>query len=145
MTDSPSPIRHETVRANGVALHVARAGQGRPLVLLHGWPEFWLTWEPVVARLADRFELIVPDLRGFGASEKPNPGPSDRAGADVHAADIFGILDALGIERAGLVGHDVGASVGQALGRLAPEDIAAFEGLVQRWRDVARADADDVA
>ncbi len=117
MTD----IRHETVRANGVDLHVARAGQGQPLVLLHGWPEFWLTWEPVMQRLADRFELIAPDLRGFGASEKPDPEPSDRAGADVHAADIVALLDALGVMRAGVVGHDVGGYVGQALGRSAPE------------------------
>ncbi|ACB79615.1 alpha/beta hydrolase fold [Methylorubrum populi BJ001] len=114
-------IRHETVTANGVQLHVARAGAGRPLVLLHGWPEFWLTWEPVMARLADRFSLIAPDLRGFGASEKPDPGPSDRAGPEVHAADLVGLLDALGLERVGVVAHDVGASVGQALGRANPE------------------------
>ncbi|MFD1355525.1 alpha/beta fold hydrolase [Methylorubrum suomiense] len=114
-------IRHETVMANGVRLHVARTGEGPPLVLLHGWPEFWLTWEPVMARLADRFSLIAPDLRGFGASEKPDPGPSDQAGPEVHAADILSLLDGLGIERTGLVGHDVGAYVGQALGRRAPE------------------------
>lgn len=117
-------IRHETIRANGVALHVARLGRGRPLVLLHGWPEFWLTWEPVMRRLADRFELIAPDLRGFGASEKPEAGPSDKAGADVHAADIVALLDALGIARAGIVGHDVGAYVIQALGRAAPERLS---------------------
>ena len=114
-------IRHETISANGVSLHVARLGRGRPLVLLHGWPEFWLTWEPVMRRLADRFELIAPDLRGFGASEKPDAGPSDRAGAEVHAADVVALLDALGIARAGIVGHDVGAYVVQALGRAAPE------------------------
>ncbi|WP_342151028.1 alpha/beta hydrolase [Methylorubrum sp. SB2] len=114
-------MRHEDVRANGVRLHVARAGEGPPLVLLHGWPEFWLTWEPVMARLSQKFSLIAPDLRGFGASEKPDPGPSDRAGPEVHAADILGVLDALGIERAGIVGHDVGAYVGQVLGRMAPE------------------------
>lgn len=114
-------IRHDTVTANGVQLHVAQAGAGRPVLLLHGWPEFWLTWEPVMARLADRFRLIAPDLRGFGASEKPDAGPSDRAGPEVHAADMLGLLDTLGIERAGLVGHDVGASVGQALGRGHPD------------------------
>ena len=116
-------IRHETIPANGVSLHVARLGRGQPLVLLHGWPEFWLTWEPVMRRLADRFELIAPDLRGFGASEKPEAGPSDKAGPAVHAADIVALLDALGIARAGIVGHDVGAYVVQALGRAAPERI----------------------
>src|SRR5207248_8612381 len=63
-----------SVRANGAAFHVARTGTGKPLVLLHGWPEFWLTWEPVLARLADRFTLFAPDLRGFGDSDKPD-GP----------------------------------------------------------------------
>jgi len=121
MTDNPSTIRHETVRTNGVTLHVARVGRGQPLLLLHGWPEFWLTWEPVMNRLADRFDLIAPDLRGFGESEKPDAGPSDKAGAEVHAADLVGLLDALEIDRAGVVGHDVGAYVGQALGRAAPE------------------------
>ncbi len=64
-------IHHSTVDVNGAKLHVARLGSGPPLLLLHGWPEFWLTWEPVMLRLADRFELIVPDLRGFGDSDKP--------------------------------------------------------------------------
>ncbi|KMO09712.1 alpha/beta fold hydrolase, partial [Methylobacterium platani] len=121
MTGSNHSITHRTIVVNGVSLHVASAGKGPPLVLLHGWPEFWLTWEPVMQRLADRFELIVPDLRGFGDSEKPDADPSDKAGAEVHAADVAGLLDALGIERAGFVGHDVGAYVGQALGRRVPE------------------------
>ncbi|GJE16915.1 Soluble epoxide hydrolase [Methylobacterium marchantiae] len=121
MTGSNHSITHRTIGVNGVTLHVASAGKGPALVLLHGWPEFWLTWEPVMQRLADRFELIVPDLRGFGASEKPTIEPSDEARAKVHAADVAGLLDALGIERAGFVGHDVGAYVGQALGRRIPE------------------------
>ena len=50
-------MEHLTVQANGAAFHVARIGAGRPLLLLHGWPEFWLTWEPVMTRLADRFTL----------------------------------------------------------------------------------------
>jgi pimeloyl-ACP methyl ester carboxylesterase len=48
-------MEHLTVAANNAAFHVARAGKGPPLLLLHGWPEFWLTWEPVMARLADRY------------------------------------------------------------------------------------------
>jgi pimeloyl-ACP methyl ester carboxylesterase len=109
-------MEHLTVRANGAAFHVARVGRGRPLLLLHGWPEFWLTWEPVMARLADRFLLIAPDLRGFGDSDKPaGPfGPAD------HAADMFALLDALGVEKVGVVGHDVGGAVMQPLARAAP-------------------------
>ena len=64
-------IEHSTVEVNGARLHLARAGRGRPL-LLHGWPEFWLTWEPVTARLPDHFRLLAPDLHGFGDTEKPS-------------------------------------------------------------------------
>jgi len=67
-------IEHSTIQANGARFQVAQTTGGPGLLLLHGWPEFWLTWEPVMSRLADRFHLIVPDLRGFGDSDKP-PGP----------------------------------------------------------------------
>ncbi len=61
-------VTHSTVKANGIDIHVARAGSGKPLVLLHGWPEFWYVWHKVVPLLADQYELIMPDLRGFGAT-----------------------------------------------------------------------------
>jgi len=64
-------MEHLTVPANGVALHVARTGKGPPLLLLHGWPEFWLTWEPVMARLANRYTVFAPDLRGFATAINP--------------------------------------------------------------------------
>ena len=113
-------MQHLTVRANGAAFHVARAGQGRPLLLLHGWPEFWLTWQPVMARLADRFTLYAPDLRGFGDSDKPD-GPF---GPDQQAADMLALIDALGLKQAGIVGHDVGGALMQPLARQAPDRIA---------------------
>lgn len=113
-------MEHLTVTSNGARLHVVRAGRGRPLLLLHGWPEFWLTWEPVMRRLADRFSLIAPDLRGFGDSDKP-AGPF---GAAEHAADLLGLLDALGLGTVGVVGHDVGGAVMQSLARMAPERFA---------------------
>src|SRR5262249_20435355 len=101
-------MQHRFVTVNGAALHLVEAGQGAPLLLLHGWPEFWLTWEPVMTRLQDRFRLIAPDLRGFGDSGKPHGpfGPHD------HAADMLALLDALGIAQAGIVGHDVGGAAG---------------------------------
>lgn len=103
-------IRHRTVSARGAAFHVAEAGQGSPILLLHGWPEFWRTWEQVMLRLADRFHLIAPDLRGFGASDKPAGAPPAWGAAD-HAQDLLALLDALGIARCGVVGHDVGGAV----------------------------------
>ena len=110
-------IAHDTLRIDGTPIHYARCGKGQPLVLLHGWPEFWLTWKPVMERLADRFDLIAPDLRGFGQSGEPNPAPSDKVGADVHTKDLLGLLDALGIAKAGIVSHDVGAYIAQIMGR----------------------------
>jgi len=113
-------IEHVTVKANGAAFHVARAGRGKPLLLLHGWPEFWLTWEPVMTQLAGRFSLIAPDLRGFGDSDKPD-GPY---GPDQHTADMLALMDGLGIKRFGVVGHDVGGAVMQPLARAAAERLA---------------------
>ena len=82
-------LEHLTIEANGASFHVAPTGAGRPLLLLHGWPEFWLSWEPVMKRLSDRYTLIAADLRGFGDSAKPaGPfGPAD------HAADMLALLE----------------------------------------------------
>ena len=99
-------MEHLQIRANNAAFHVVRTGQGRPLLLLHGWPEFWLSWEPVMTRLASHFTIFAPDLRGFGDSDKPD-GPF---GPDQQAADIAALMDALGLEQAGIVGHDVGGA-----------------------------------
>ena len=110
-------MQHTMIQANGASFHVVQTGRGAPLLFLHGWPEFWLTWEPVMVRLADRYRLIAPDLRGFGESDKPGGpfGPQD------HAADVLALLEALGIERAGVIGHDVGGAAVQPLARTAPE------------------------
>ena len=110
-------MEHLTVTANDAKFHIARIGEGPSLLLLHGWPEFWLTWEPVMQRLADRFTLLAPDLRGFGDSDKPS-GPF---GPDDHTQDLIAILATLGVKRIGVVGHDVGGAVMLSLARKAPE------------------------
>ncbi len=148
MTATLDPTGHgfESLRlpANGITVHLARTGRGRPLLLLHGWPEFWLTWARCMARLQDRFQLLAPDLRGFGATDKPSPGPSRDAGPEVHAADLLALLDQLEIRRVGLVAHDVGAYVAQALARAAPERLTGlfffncpYPGIGRRWAAVA--------
>ena len=115
-------MRHEMVRAAGASFHVATAGSGPVLLLLHGWPEFWLTWEPVMERLAGRFTLVAPDLRGFGSSDKPaGPPNAEQWGADAHADDMLALLDALGVGQVGMVGHDVGAAAMLPMARRAPE------------------------
>jgi pimeloyl-ACP methyl ester carboxylesterase len=110
-------IEHRTVNANGAQLHVACAGEGPSLLLLHGWPEYWWTWTPVIERLADRFRLIAPDLRGFGDSDKPagDYGPAR------HAQDVAALIEAMDLAPVGIVSHDVGASVAQGLVRTKPE------------------------
>lgn len=113
-------IEHLNLRLHGARLHVARAGRGRPLLLLHGWPEFWLTWEPLMSRLANHYQLLAPDLRGFGDSDKP----MGHFGPDNHADDLVGLLDALGLEQVGVIGHDIGGAVMQVLARRTPSRIA---------------------
>jgi len=113
-------MEHLSLKASGASFHVARTGKGPVLLLLHGWPEFWLSWEPVMTRLSDRYTLLAPDLRGFGDSDKPD-GPY---GPDQHAADLVALMDALGIDKAGVVGHDVAGAAMQPLARNAPQRLA---------------------
>jgi len=133
------PLR---VLANGLLMHCARTGHGRPLLLLHGWPEFWLTWAPCMQRLAERFDLVAPDLRGFGATAKPASGPSREAGPEVHAADMVALMDELDVAKFGVVAHDVGAFVAQALARQHPKRISGlfffncpYPGIGRRWAE----------
>jgi pimeloyl-ACP methyl ester carboxylesterase len=95
----------------GVTLNVALAGDpdAAPVILLHGFPESHRTWREVAPRLEDRFRLIMPDQRGFAASDRPLE--VDAYQADTLIEDIFALADTLGIERFALVGHDWGGAV----------------------------------
>ena len=115
-------VHHHEVEANGARFHVAETGTSAPLLLLHGWPEYWATWQPMMDRLGGRFRLLVPDLRGFGESDKPS-GPF---GPAQHAADMAALIEALGVAPVGIVAHDVGASVAQELARLRPDLVRAL-------------------
>jgi pimeloyl-ACP methyl ester carboxylesterase len=148
MTAKLDPTHHGfeslRLRAGDITVHLARAGSGRPLLLLHGWPEFWLTWAPCMRRLRDRFQLLAPDFRGFGATDKPSRGPSRDAGPEIHANDVLALLDRLEIPRVGLVAHDVGAYVAQALARQHPERVTGlfffncpYPGIGRRWAEAA--------
>ena len=114
-------IRQQKLQVADLTINVARYGRGRPLLLLHGWPEFWLVWRPIMERLGDSFQLIAPDLRGFGDTGKPTPNPDPTATADRHAQDMFELMDKLGLNRFGVVAGDVGAYVAQAMSHQAPE------------------------
>jgi len=102
-----------------------RQGEGFPLVLLHGWPEFWRVWRKVIEPLGRRrYDVIAPDLRGFGASEKPGVAGAGGYRLEDHVGDLLGLADALGLSRFGIVSHDVGAYVAQAFARTHPERLA---------------------
>lgn len=131
---------HEYVEANGIRIHYVRHGAGTPLVLLHGWPEFWYVYHKNIPALAENFDVIVPDLRGFGDTEKP--GLPDPPGAllDLLAEDLSEFTTALGIRRFGLVSHDVGSFVAQAFAREHPERLTGlfffhcvYPGIGKRW------------
>lgn len=126
--------------ANGIRMHYLRGGSGPTLLLLHGWPEWSHVWRPVMARLAPDFDLVAPDFRGFGDSEKTSLSPARDATPDALAGDILALADQLGLERFGLVAHDVGGFVAQIIARRAPGRIAglfffncAYPGIGARW------------
>lgn len=95
----------------GVMLNVATAGSGPPLVLLHGFPQTHLMWRHVAADLAADHHVICPDLRGYGASDKPAETGPDTYAKRTMAADVVAVARALGHERFALAGHDRGALV----------------------------------
>jgi pimeloyl-ACP methyl ester carboxylesterase len=108
------------VEARGIQFHYAEAGGGEDVVLcLHGWPQHWFEWRNLMPALADRYRVIALDQRGFGWSEAPGDGYEKENLAD----DVLAVLDALGIERVKLVGHDWGAWIGFLLALKAPERI----------------------
>ncbi len=98
---------HRTARVNGINIHYVIQGQGSPVILVHGWPEFWYSWRKIIPVLAERFQVIAPDMRGFGYSDKPLSGYDTRTAA----SDIYELAQYLGHERVALVGHDIGARV----------------------------------
>ncbi|MGH3378959.1 MAG: alpha/beta fold hydrolase [Actinoallomurus sp.] len=97
--------------AEGVALNAAVAGSGRPVVLLHGFPQTHLMWRHVAADLAADHTVICPDLRGYGASDRPAATGDTTYAKRTMAADIIALARALGHERFALAGHDRGALV----------------------------------
>ncbi len=116
MSALPADLRHDFAELGAVRLHYVTAGQGEPLVLLHGWPQTWFEWRHILPGLAARYRVIAPDLRGLGDSTGPATGYDKRTLAE----DIWGLLQHLGVERFCLVGHDWGGPVAFALAAAHP-------------------------
>jgi pimeloyl-ACP methyl ester carboxylesterase len=104
---------------NEVRLHYVMAGQGTPVVLLHGWPQTWYEWRRIIPGLAERYTVIAPDMRGLGDSSKPATGYAKR----IIAEDIYQLVRHLGLERIFLVGHDWGRPVAYAYACAHPQDV----------------------
>ncbi len=113
-------IAHLTVAGDGVALHVARAGEGPPVILLHGFPENWRSWRPQIAPLlAAGFSVWIPDLRGYGLSGKP---AARSAYAMAHLVrDVAALVRATGEPKAHVIGHDWGGVIAWSFAREYPE------------------------
>jgi pimeloyl-ACP methyl ester carboxylesterase len=110
--------------SNGIAYR--RLGSGPPVVLLHGIPGQGQAWEGVEAGLVGSFDVVVPDLIGFGASDGPSRPTIESVGPAAQVAGIAGLLDELGVRGATVVGHDFGAPVGILLAEARPDLVGAL-------------------
>lgn len=108
--------------ASGNRIHYMRTGTGPPVLLLHGWPGYWYDWRHVIPLLSSQFDLVIPDLRGFGRSDKPAFQSADY-GTSALAADLGALLNELQISSTMVLGYDIGGSAGQALAREYPNKV----------------------
>jgi pimeloyl-ACP methyl ester carboxylesterase len=118
-------VTHHFVTVRGIRVHVAEAGEGEAVVLLHGWPQHWWSWRHVLPELARHHRVICPDIRGLGWSEGTRTGYD----LDSLADDVVALADALGVERMALVGHDWGNVIGFVACSRYPERFTKFVGL----------------
>ena len=119
----PDDFRHCHADLPDVRLHYVREGAGPPLFLLHGWPGFWWEWHRNIGALAADHDVIVPDMRGFGDSEKPALDRIELYHVNRVVDDTVALMDRLGIERAGFVGHDYGGVLLHKLIRRHPDRV----------------------
>jgi pimeloyl-ACP methyl ester carboxylesterase len=115
-------VRHRFVELPGLRVHVAEAGAGEPLVLLHGFPQHWWGWRGVLPALAQHYRVVAPDLRGAGWTDAPRHGYTE----EQLVADFVGLLDALGLDRVHLAGLDIGGILGFRLCLSHPERVRRF-------------------
>jgi len=120
MTDVSLTVEHRCAELGEVMLHYVTAGQGPPVVLLHGWPQTWWEWRHTMAALAPHYTVIAPDLRGLGDSSRPLAGYDKRT----VAGDVWRLVcQTLGHPRFRLVGHDWGGPTAFALAADHPDAV----------------------
>ena len=113
---------HHTLAVNGVNLHYVTGGQGEPLLLIHGHPQSWYAWRKVMPALAQHYTLIVPDMRGYGDSSKPEVGYEKH----IVAEDLHQLLQHLNVQRYYLAAYDMGGPVAYALAAAHSEQVIRF-------------------
>ena len=114
-------LSHHYVTVNGVKLHYVRQGAGEPLLLIHGWPGFWFEWHKNIDALSKHYDVIVPDMRGFAYSDKPDVAPEVGYTDTAFAEDIKGFCDFYHLDKVRIVSHDFGSIWTQRFARLYPE------------------------
>jgi pimeloyl-ACP methyl ester carboxylesterase len=112
-------IASRTAEVTGVKMHYLTAGHGAPLILLHGYAETSLMWKPIMPALAERFTVIAPDLPGIGDSAIPDKGLDMKSAATL----IHGLALSLGVQKAEVVGHDIGLMVAYAYAAQFPAEV----------------------
>ena len=117
MPSFPASFRTQDIAANGATLHVRIGGQGPAVVLLHGMGDTGDMWAPLAGVLARDHTVVIPDLRGMGLSSHPEGGYDKKN----QPADVRGVLKTLGIDRAVVVGHDIGIMVAFAYAARYPQ------------------------
>ncbi len=131
-------IVSRTAEINGVKLHYITAGHGAPLILLHGYAETSLMWKPIIPVLAERFTVIAPDLPGIGDSDIPAHGLDMKSAA----ISIHDLAKSLGVQKAEVVGHEIGLMVAYAYAAQFPTEVTklvlmdAFLPGVEGWEAV---------
>ena len=107
-------VEHRFVDAGGLRTHVAEAGEGEPLLLLHGWPQHWWCWRDLIPALAPHYRVIAPDLRGHGWTDAP-PGGYEK---EQLASDVLALVDALGggFANPNDKGHGIAKGAGEGQG-----------------------------
>lgn len=140
MSMHPDSFTHDYVTTNGVRLHYVRQGSGSPLLLIHGWPGFWYEWHLNIGPLSEHFDVIVPDMRGYAYSDKPDLAPEAGYTDTAYAEDIRGMIDAFGLKQVSIVSHDFGAVWVQRFARMYPDRLSRlmlfdppYPGIGGRW------------
>ncbi|CAM6087071.1 unnamed protein product [Calypogeia fissa] len=118
-------ITHRFIKTNGINMHIAEAGSGPVVLLLHGFPDFWFTWRYQIPALANAgFHAVAPDIRGFGQTDAPSEAEKYTV-FDI-TGDLVGLIDALGEKQVFVVGHDWGAEAAWGLALFRPDRVRAI-------------------